>query len=97
MNKNKFFCEIIQDFNGKYYANLTIGGKLFSGLSEYVNYNALKKDIQNKTGIVIPMRKSLIFQQSGRKKYAYIDATQPCVKGSIVTLSEICQGHKPKF
>ena len=94
---SKFFCEIVQGFDGTYYANLSIDGKLVSGLAEYVNYNELKKSIRDKTGICIVNRKSLIFQGYGRKKYAFIDATQPCKRGSIVTLDEIINGHRPKF
>ena len=94
---SKWFCEIVKDFDGTYYANLTIDGKLIKGLAEYVKYNELKKSIREQTGICIVNKKNLIFQGYGRKKYAFIDATQPCKHGSIVTLDEIISGHRPVF
>lgn len=93
----KWFLEIVQDFGGRYYGNMTIEGKAMKELPEYVDYKTLSSAIREKTGIYIPRRKDLIFQQSGRKKYAYIDATQPLKRGCIVTLDEIRAGHKPNF
>lgn len=95
--KGKWFLEIIQDFDGSYYANMTVDGKRVEGLSEYVDYNTLRESIRTRTGISILHRKHLIFQRNGRKRYAYIDATQPCKRGCVVTLDEVCAGHKPNF
>lgn len=94
--KNKWFIEVIQDFDGSYYANLTIDGDLINDLPIHVNYNTLKKAIKNQTGIEILKRKDMIFHQYGRKKYAYIDATQN-LPDCRITLSDILNGHKPKF
>lgn len=93
----KWFLEIVQDFDGRYYCNLTIDGERIKGLPEYVDYKTLSAAIRERTGICIVQRKCLIFRQSGRKKYAYIDATQPLKRGCIVTLDEMRAGHKPNF
>lgn len=96
MSKNGFFLEVVQDFDGSYYANMLLGGKRVEGLPEHVNYNELRDAIRQKTGVVILQRKDMKFQQSGRKKFAYIDATQER-KDCRVTLDEMKQGWKPKF
>ena len=103
----KWFLEIVQNYDGTYYANMTLGGKdthgnyhepkLVQGLKEYVSFNTLKESIKDITGICILKKKELIFQQMARKKYAYIDATQPCKRGCIITLEEIKNGHKPNW
>lgn len=96
---SKWFLEVVQDFDGSYYANLTVDGVLVDGLPEYVDYNTLKNAIKAKTGIEILKKKDMIFQQDGRKKYAYIDATQYRGEGKDcrITFDEIKNGWKPKF
>ena len=93
----KWFLEIVQDFDGRYYCNLTIDGELVKGLPKYVDYKTLAFAIRKETGICIVQRKSLIFRRYGRKRYAYIDATQALDRGCIVTLDEVRKGHKPNF
>lgn len=94
---SKWFIEIVKDFNGVYYCNLTVAGELIKELPEYVDYNTLKEAIRLKTGIKILPRNKLVWQKDGRKSYAYIDATQPCKNGCVVTLEEIKAGHKPNW
>ena len=82
----KFYAEIVQDFDGTYYCNLTEGGKdlsgvwheprLVEGIAENVDYKTLLQSIRNVTGICLVPRKALKFKQMGRKKYAYVDGTQ---------------------
>ena len=92
----KFFLEVVQDFDGSYYANMVINGNPVQDLKEYVDYNTLRKDIRDKTGIEILKRKDMVFQQWGRKKYAYIDNTQ-YREDCRVTLDEMRHGFKPDF
>ena len=95
----KWCAEIVQDCDGRYYANLTINGELVKGLPEYVDYGTLREAISAKTGIVIPLQNHLPRQywvKIGRKKYAYIDATRQR-EDCRVTLEEINNGWKPDF
>lgn len=71
----RWFLEMVQDFDGSYYANLYIEGQFVEDLPEYVDYRTLRAAIFDKTGIGIPNRKDMIFERFGRKKYAHIDAT----------------------
>lgn len=103
----KFYLEVVQSFDSTYYANMTMGGndsdgkyhkpELVKGLPEYVSYNELREAIRRKTGVEIPLRKQLVFQRFGRKRYAYVDATQPLPNGCIVTLDQVIAGHRPCF
>lgn len=104
----KWCIEIVQDFDGLYYANMTTGGKdsagVFhephhvTGLAEYVNYKTLSESIKHITGVSIPNRKSLFWFGKGRKRYAYIDATQHRPgKDCRVSKSDIEAGWKPNF
>lgn len=92
----KWFLEVVQDFDGSYYANLTIDAIRVNDLPEYVDYNTLRNAIKEKTGIEILKKKDMIFQQNGRKKYAYIDCTQER-KDCRVTLDEMYKGWEPNF
>lgn len=92
----KWFIEVVQDLDGSYYANMIINGKPVRNLKENVDYNTLREDIRSKTGIEILKRNKMKFQQSGRKKYAYIDATQER-SDCRVTLDEVRNGWEPKF
>jgi len=96
MNSHKWFIEVVQDFDGTYYANMVLGGKPVTGLPQHVDYNALRAAIRHMTGVEILKRADMKFQQSGRKKYAYIDATQER-EDCRVTLSEMDHGWKPDF
>lgn len=71
----KWTCEVVQDFDGSYYANMYVNGKRVD-LPEYVDYTTLRSAIREKTGIEILLRKDMIFEKEGRKKYALLDATQ---------------------
>ena len=51
---------------------MTSNGKMIKGLQEYVDYKTLKDNIRNKTGFCILLRKDLIWQKIGSKRYAYI-------------------------
>lgn len=68
----KWSCEIVMDFDGRYYANLFIDDKLFEDLPEYVDYRTLRKAIKEKTGIELVNQKELIFYRFGRKRYAHL-------------------------
>lgn len=82
----KFYAEVIRDFDGSYCCNLTEGGKdssgvwheprLVEGIAENVDYKTLCKSIKDITGISFVPCFTLKFKQMGRKKYAYVDATQ---------------------
>lgn len=72
----KWTCEVVQDFDGRYYANMYVNGKYVNNLPEYVDYTTLRSAIREKTGIEILLRKDMIFERNGRKKYALLDATQ---------------------
>lgn len=95
----KFFIEVVQDFDGTYYANMVLNGCPVRGLPENVDYNTLREGIRQKTGVEILKRKDMKFQQFGRKNYAYIDATQYRGEGKDcrVTLDEMRSGWKPDF
>lgn len=93
---NKWICEVVQDFNGKYYANMTIAEKKVEGLPEYVDYKTLCEAIERKTGIRILKRKDMIFEHFQRKAYALIDATQ-CRSDCRVRLAEVKNGWKPNW
>ena len=95
----KFFLEVVQDRAGGYSANMRLDGIPVKGLPENVDYNALRDAIRVKTGVEILKHKDMIFQQDGRKNYAYIDTTQYRGEGKDcrVTLDEIKQGWEPKF
>lgn len=95
-NISKWFIEVVQDFDGRYYANMTIGGKRVDGLPKYVDYNTLREAIRRQTGIVILPRKDMRFEAFQRKKYAYIDATQER-QDCRVSLQEIKAGWQPNF
>lgn len=68
----KWFLEVVQDFDGSYYANLTVDAMLVKGLPEYVDYKTLRNAIKDKTEIDIPNKGDVIFQQNGRKHYAFL-------------------------
>ena len=96
MKRNRWICEVVRDFDGTYYANMTIEGKSVDGLPEYVDYKTLKEAIKNKTGIEILKCKDMIFEKFGRKYYALIDATQTR-SDCRVTFEERLHGYKPCF
>lgn len=72
---DRWYIEVVQDFDGKYYAHMTIEGKIVENLPEYVDYRTLMVAIENETGIRLLKRKDMIFEKRGRKKYAHVDAT----------------------
>ena len=69
----RYKCEIIRDFDGKYYANLYIG-EWISSLTEYISYQTLKSALSERD-IMIPKFSDLIFQQMERKSYAECGGT----------------------
>ena len=92
---SKWFCQIEKGYMGLYCCELYINGQLNSGIPDDLTYNELRAAVRNKTGIVLPLCKSLIWQKDENGKfYAFIDNTQPCPNGSIVTLKEIKAGHR---
>lgn len=95
---SKWFCQIEKGYEGLYCCELYVDGIMIKSIPDDLTYNELKAAIRKETGIVIPLCKSLIWQQNKTgKSYAFIDATQPCSNGSIVTLDEIRAGHKPDW
>ena len=96
---SKFFIEVVQDLDGTYYANMIVGGRPVVGLPRNVDYNTLREEIRRLTGVEILKHKDMRFQQAGRKKYAYIDATQYRGEGKDcrVTLDEMRAGWRPDF
>lgn len=94
----KWFCELEKGYMNLYCCSLYINGELVPGLPDDVTYNELKKAVRKKTGIILPLCKSMIWQKSKNgKHYAFVDATQPCKNGCIVTLAEVKAGHKPDW
>ena len=69
----KWHCEIVMDFDGRYYANLYVDDKKIEDLPHYVNYRVLRKAIKEKTGIEIVNQRELIFIKFGRKRYALLN------------------------
>lgn len=104
----KWCMEIVQDFNGLYYANMTMAGRdslgiyhepyRVNGLAEYVNYKTLVESIERVTGVRILKRNALFWFGNRRKKYAYLDATQHRPgKDCRVSKADIAEGWKPNF
>ena len=71
-----WYCELVRDFDGTYYANLTIDGAHVDGLPENVNYKTLKEAIRQRTGIQMIPVSHMYFCKLGRKQYAIIDVTR---------------------
>lgn len=65
------YCEIVRDFDGTYYANLTWHGN-YIPLKENVSYRELRKECKEKGYDILPNLSKLIFEQYGRKGYAHI-------------------------
>ena len=64
--------EIVRNFDGSYYANLTDTNGYHHTLSaEYINYNKLKNLCRAEYGVELPPRASLKFEKHGRKDFAY--------------------------
>lgn len=93
---SKFTCEIVRDFDGTYYANVCVDGKMVEGLPEHVNYNTLKDAIRRKANVEILKCKDMIWEKVGRKHYALIDATQTR-NDCRVTRAEVYDGWEPCF
>jgi hypothetical protein len=81
----KWICEIVRDFDGTYYANMTDENGYVSGLPEYVNYKTLIDGVEEKTGRCLPLCKHLKFKNIGRKGYAIIQACFPHPEGSCIS------------
>lgn len=95
---SKWICTVVQDADGKYYANMDIDGVEVIELPEHVDYKTLREAIKNKTGISILMKKDMIFERlSDFEKVATIDATQYRGEGKDcrVTIEERINGWKP--
>jgi len=73
---NKWYADIVRDFDGSYYCTLVINGKMVLGLPAYVDYRTLRNAIKDRTGIEIIKAKDLLFKRMGRKQEAIIDATR---------------------
>lgn len=69
---NKIIVEIVRDFDGLYYANVSVNGEIIHGLPELVDYRTLKTAIKEKINFEILPKKALSFERSGRKQYALI-------------------------
>ena len=72
-NHRKILVEIVKDFDGRYYANMTINGELVRDLPEYVDYNTLRNCIKEHYHFELIRAKELIFEKIGRKQYAYMN------------------------
>ena len=93
---SKWYCEVVKDFNGVYYANMCINGNVVEGLPENVDYKTLKAAIKIQTGKEILKCKDMIFERFGRKQYALIDFTQTR-NDCRVTFKERLNTYKPDF
>lgn len=90
----RFICEVVKDFDGTYYANMSVDGKTVQGLPEHVSYNVLKGAIREIANVEILKCKDMLWEKVGRKRYALIDATQTRAD-CRVTRSEVLSGWKP--
>jgi len=66
----KITMELVKDFNGKYYLNLSIENELIIGLPEYVNYKTIKTAVSEKCQLALPPITAFKFEKFGRKQYA---------------------------
>lgn len=77
----KFFltCEIEQFPEGKYTAKLIIRGRGVEGLPEKVGYSALRRAIQTRSGIELPLRSAVTFSNINGRDMAvlYVSASGP--------------------
>lgn len=77
----KFFltCEIEQLPEGKYTAKLIIRGRVVEGLPEKVGYSALRRAIQTRSGIELPLRSAVTFSNINGRDMAvlYVSASGP--------------------
>ena len=64
--------EIVKDFDGSYYANITVDGNFVYGLPENVSYRTLKSAVRKKLGIILPNVDMLEWKTLGRKRFANI-------------------------
>lgn len=62
--------ELVRDFNGLYYVNLSIDGVLVKGLPEYISYRELKSAVKKQCDITLPKLSDLKFEYTGHKWYA---------------------------
>ena len=83
----KWFCEIVQGYDGTYYANMTTENGKISGLPDNVDYKTLCDGIRKVTGISLVPRKSLKFKQAEYKKYAYVQNCFPSEEGCCMTFT----------
>lgn len=68
-----YHMEIVKDFDGTYYANMSIDGDIKGDLPEYVSYRKLKAAIKKQYGIELPNVGALTFEKLGRKQYAQLN------------------------
>lgn len=77
----KFFltCEIEQFPEGKYTAKLIIRGRVVEGLPEKIGYSALRRAIQTRSGIELPLRSAVTFSNINGRDMAvfYVSASGP--------------------
>lgn len=69
-SKIKLVCELVRDFDGTYYANISVDGNRVSDLPENIDYRTLKKAIKEQYRVELPLVKDLVFQRIGRKSHA---------------------------
>ena len=84
----KWMCEVVQDFDGSYYANMTNENGAVRGIPEYVSYRELREGIRSVTGISLVLRKALRFKQIGRKKYALVQNVYHHPQGCCVDYTD---------
>jgi hypothetical protein len=68
-------AEIVKDFDGTYYINMTINGETVRDLPEYVSYKTLRAAVRKKCAFDLPPLSAVRFVKYGRKKYAYLHGT----------------------
>ena len=95
--RNRWHCEVVKK-NGKYSANMFIGGNRVEGLPEEVDYTTLYNAIRQKTGICILKHKDMIWFTVDGVVRAIIDCTQHKPNTDCrVTASEYRNNWKPNY
>lgn len=68
----KIFVEIVRNTDNKYYANVILNNEKLEGLSKNIDYNTLKKEIQEKTGFeILPLKALRFVKKYNDKEYTY--------------------------
>jgi hypothetical protein len=68
----KITMELVKDFDGTYYLNLSINDTFVNGIPEYTRYCDIKQYVKEKYQLILPPLSAFKFTKQGRKHYAQI-------------------------